>query len=106
MLIECLEGEALAWGSSLALMGKFVPSMAYLGNLIKKFEELSQLVGESVETYARNFKLMLKEMPKALGVPPDDQIQEKVVGAVQSTYHHPRLCWTGQVNSKIQNTGG
>ena len=29
---------------------------------MKEFEELTQSVGESVGTYARNFKLMLREM--------------------------------------------
>ena len=43
-------------------MREYFPSAAYQDDSTKEFEELSQYVNESVETYARNFKLMLKEM--------------------------------------------
>ena len=53
MLIECLEGD-----------------------LIKEFEELRQSVGERVGLFARNFKLMLKEMLEEVRPPEFHQMMK------------------------------
>ena len=56
-------GQKATWPTARdLLMGEYVPSAAYQGDLMKEFEELTQSVGESVGTYAWNFKLMLKEI--------------------------------------------